>query len=112
MPTDTVEDYLKAIHRIESRTGPPVSTSAIAEALGKAPATVTSMLETLSDRGLLTRENRLEFLLFDSRTIVADIDNDLAVAALFVVYADNDARIVAVVVFDAVRDELLEHSNE
>ncbi|TKX78928.1 metal-dependent transcriptional regulator [Halorubrum sp. SD626R] len=56
MPTDTVEDYLKAIHRIESRTGPPVSTSAIAEALGKAPATVTSMLETLSDRGLLTRE--------------------------------------------------------
>ncbi|MFD1569328.1 metal-dependent transcriptional regulator [Halorubrum laminariae] len=56
MPTDTVEDYLKTIYRIESRTGPPVATSAIAEALGKAPATVTSMLETLEGRGLLTRE--------------------------------------------------------
>ena len=56
MPTDTVEDYLKAIHRIESRGGPPVSTSQIAEALDKTPATVTSMIETLSDRGLVSRE--------------------------------------------------------
>ena len=56
MPTDAVEDYLKAIHRIESRDGPPVSTSQIAEALDKTPATVTSMVETLADRGLLSRE--------------------------------------------------------
>jgi DtxR family Mn-dependent transcriptional regulator len=56
MPTDAVEDYLKAIYRIESRGGPPVSTSQIAEALDKTPATVTSMIETLADRGLLSRE--------------------------------------------------------
>ncbi|SFR30892.1 MULTISPECIES: metal-dependent transcriptional regulator [Halorubrum] len=56
MPTDAVEDYLKAIYRIESRAGPPVSTSQIAEALEKTPATVTSMVETLSERGLLSRE--------------------------------------------------------
>jgi DtxR family Mn-dependent transcriptional regulator len=56
MPTDAVEDYLKAIRRIESRAGPPVSTSQIAEALDKTPATVTSMVETLADRGLLARE--------------------------------------------------------
>jgi len=56
MPTDAVEDYLKAIYRIESRGGPPVSTSQIAEALEKTPATVTSMVETLADRGLLSRE--------------------------------------------------------
>lgn len=56
MPTDSVEDYLKTIYRIESRGGPPVATSQIAEALEKTPATVTSMVETLAGRGLLSRE--------------------------------------------------------
>jgi len=56
MPTEAVEDYLKAIRRIESRSGPPVSTSQVAAALDKTPGTVTSMLETLADRGLLSRE--------------------------------------------------------
>ena len=38
MPTAAAEDCLKAIHRIESRGGPPVSASRIAEALGEAAA--------------------------------------------------------------------------
>jgi len=31
MPTDAAEDHLRSIYRIESRAGPPVSTSQIAE---------------------------------------------------------------------------------
>ncbi|WP_144901704.1 metal-dependent transcriptional regulator [Halobellus captivus] len=56
MLSDVMEDYLKAIYQIQARSGPPVSTSAIATALDKTPATVTSMLGTLEERGLITRE--------------------------------------------------------
>jgi len=51
-----MEDYLKTIYRIQARSGPPVSTSAIAEAIDKTPATVTSMLGTLEDRGLVVHQ--------------------------------------------------------
>jgi DtxR family Mn-dependent transcriptional regulator len=56
MSSDVMEDYLKAIYALEGETGPPVSTSAVAERLGKTPPTVTSMLETLEERGLVERE--------------------------------------------------------
>jgi len=56
MLSDVMEDYLKAIYQIQARSGPPVSTSAIANAVEKTPATVTSMLGTLEERGLITRE--------------------------------------------------------
>ena len=56
MLSDVMEDYLKAIYQLQARTGPPVSTSAIADTVGKTPATVTSMLETLEERGLVARE--------------------------------------------------------
>ncbi len=51
-----MEDYLKAIYTLEAESGPPVSTTAVAEALDKTPSTVTSMLETLEERGLVERE--------------------------------------------------------
>lgn len=51
-----MEDYLKAIYVLQTESGPPVSTSAIAERVGKTPPTVTSMLETLEERGLVERE--------------------------------------------------------
>ena len=51
-----MEDYLKAIYVLQTENGPPVSTSAIAERVGKTPPTVTSMLETLEERGLVERE--------------------------------------------------------
>jgi DtxR family Mn-dependent transcriptional regulator len=54
MSSDVMEDYLKAIYCIQTQSGPPVSTSAIAEAVDKTPASVTSMLGTLEDRGLVT----------------------------------------------------------
>jgi DtxR family Mn-dependent transcriptional regulator len=56
MLSDTMEDYLKAIYRLQTEEGPPVSTSAIAEAVDKTAPTVTSMVEKLTDRGLLERE--------------------------------------------------------
>ncbi|WP_435182870.1 metal-dependent transcriptional regulator [Halobellus sp. EA9] len=56
MLSDVMEDYLKTIYQIQTRSGPPVSTSAVADALEKTPATVTSMLDKLEERGLVARE--------------------------------------------------------
>ena len=48
MLSDVMEDYLKTIYELQAKERPPVSTSAIAEASGKTPPTVTSMLESLT----------------------------------------------------------------
>jgi DtxR family Mn-dependent transcriptional regulator len=56
MLSTAMEDYLKAIYVLQVEEGPPVSTSDIAEYLGKTPPTVTSMLSKLADRGLVDRE--------------------------------------------------------
>lgn len=52
MPTPAVEDYLKAIYQL-SESGGPVSTSALAERLGVAPASVTGMIKRLAEAGLV-----------------------------------------------------------
>jgi len=51
-----MEDYLKAIYRLERDGEPPVATSTIAETLEVTPPTATSMVEKLADRDLLERE--------------------------------------------------------
>lgn len=56
MLSDVMEDYLKAIYVLQAEEGPPVSTSAIAEYLGKTPPSVTDMLGKLVERGLVERE--------------------------------------------------------
>jgi DtxR family Mn-dependent transcriptional regulator len=56
MLSDVMEDYLKAIYTLQREEGPPVRTSAIADALDVTPPTVTSMLDTLEERGLVDRE--------------------------------------------------------
>ena len=57
MPTSTVEDYLKCILQAEQQDPQSrVSTGRIASALGVAPASVTSMVKTLSASGLLSYE--------------------------------------------------------
>ncbi|WP_058367253.1 metal-dependent transcriptional regulator [Haloparvum sedimenti] len=56
MLSDVMEDYLKAIYVLQTEEGPPVSTSAVADYLGKTPPTVTDMLGKLEDRGLVDRE--------------------------------------------------------
>jgi len=51
-----MEDYLKAIYRLERDDEPPVATSTIAETLDVTPPTATSMVEKLADRDLVERE--------------------------------------------------------
>jgi DtxR family Mn-dependent transcriptional regulator len=50
--TRSAEDYLKAIYRL-SAEGAPASTTAIAEHLAVAPASVSGMIKRLSERGWL-----------------------------------------------------------
>jgi DtxR family Mn-dependent transcriptional regulator len=55
MPTSTVEDYLKCIYREEQRSaGQLVSTGQIATAMPVSPGTVTAMMKTLTDAGLVS----------------------------------------------------------
>ena len=55
MPTSTVEDYLKGIYREERRNaGELVSTGRIATAMQVSPGTVTAMMKTLTDSGLVS----------------------------------------------------------
>lgn len=57
MATSTVEDYLKCIYLEERRSaGDLVSTGRIAAALGVSPGTVTAMMKTLTESGLVTYE--------------------------------------------------------
>lgn len=51
-----MEDYLRHLYRLEQKADGRVSNSAIARRLGVTRATVSSMLDTLSDRGLIDRE--------------------------------------------------------
>lgn len=60
MPSSTVEDYLKTILKLESdldeASGDLVGTGRIAAELGVAPGTVTSMVKTLAEAGLVAHE--------------------------------------------------------
>lgn len=53
--TEAVEDYLKAVHELE-RTHDQVTTSALAERLDVAPASVTGMVKKLAEMKLVTHE--------------------------------------------------------
>lgn len=50
-----VEDYLKAIRHLQ-REGSPVSTTALAQLLDRSPASVTNMIKSLAERGLVDYE--------------------------------------------------------
>ncbi|MBS7631416.1 metal-dependent transcriptional regulator [Candidatus Bathyarchaeota archaeon] len=52
MGSESVEEYLEAIHSFNEK-GEPAKTSAIAEKLGVAPPSVTQMIKTLSEDGLI-----------------------------------------------------------
>ena len=52
MPSLTIENYVKTIYLIFIGQRQPVATGQLADALGVAPGTVTSMAKTLSESGL------------------------------------------------------------
>lgn len=53
-----VEDYLKAIYKLERSVSPsaPASTTALAESLERSAASVTNMVKSLADQGLVRHE--------------------------------------------------------
>jgi DtxR family Mn-dependent transcriptional regulator len=53
--SDVVQDYLKAIYKIQTGTG-KVSTSALAERMGVTAPSATNMIERLADLGLLRHD--------------------------------------------------------
>ena len=55
MPQEQVEEYLEAIYDLESRDG-SAKTTAIAKCLKIAPASVTEVLKSLSDKGFVQYE--------------------------------------------------------
>jgi DtxR family Mn-dependent transcriptional regulator len=55
MYTESIENYLKAIYEIQKEKG-KVSTNALSEKLGVAPASVTSMIKKLSEKKLITHK--------------------------------------------------------
>lgn len=55
MPSLTVENYIKAIYQISAeQSDTSAATGQVAAALGVSPGSVTSMLKTLSESGLVT----------------------------------------------------------
>ena len=51
-----MEDYLKALYRLQRDDDGPISTSGLAEALDVTPPTASSMLDKLEARGFVERE--------------------------------------------------------
>jgi DtxR family Mn-dependent transcriptional regulator len=54
--TEAIEDYAKTIYALDRREHGPVGTSALADALGVSPGTVTAMLKRMSELGLVEHE--------------------------------------------------------
>jgi DtxR family Mn-dependent transcriptional regulator len=71
MLSPTVEDYLKAIYKLQVRHDPPVSTSAVADAMEVSSASVTSMVQRLDELGLVAYESYRGVTLTDAGTKVA-----------------------------------------
>ncbi len=70
MPSPAVEDYLKTIYAL-ARTGEAATTSALAERLGVAPASVTGMLKKLAASGLVDHEKYQGAWLTEAGRLVA-----------------------------------------
>jgi len=56
IPTQAIEDYVKAIYALEQRAGGPVPTTAVAERVGVTPGSVSGMLRKLAAHGLVAHE--------------------------------------------------------
>lgn len=87
MPTSTVEDYLKCIY-VEARRAPGalVPTGRIASAMNVAPGTVTAMMKTLTESGLIRYEPYAGVSLTDAgRTLATHVLRRHRLVELFLV---------------------------
>ena len=71
MLSAVMEDYIKAIYAIQGEGDERVSTSALADALDVTAPTVSSMLNTLEERGLVRREEYHGVRLSEEGEVVA-----------------------------------------
>lgn len=71
MPQEQVEEYLETIFDLESRDG-PAKTTAIAKCLKVAPASVTEVLKSLSEKGFIQYEPYQGATLTDEGRKIAD----------------------------------------
>ena len=62
--TPAVQDYLKLIHHLEQTSDEPVCVCNLIEPLGLSQPTVSHHLKTLTDAGLLDREQRGKWAYF------------------------------------------------
>ena len=56
MRSPSIEDYLKAVYKLEEREGPPVSTGDVAEIMDVSGASASNMIKRLDDLDFLTYE--------------------------------------------------------
>lgn len=122
MPTSTVEDYLKRIYLEQDRNdGGVVSPGTIARALEVAPGTVTAMMKTLTDSGLVMYEPYAGVRLTPAgRKLAAHVLRRHRLVELFLVRimgmdwseVHREAEVLEHVISDRLlqrMDELLEH---
>lgn len=118
MPTSTVEDYLKRIYLEQDRNhGAVVSPGRIAQALGVAPGTVTAMMKTLTDSGLVTYEPYAGVrLTMAGRKLAAHVLRRHRLVELFLVRIMgmdwSEVHLEAEVLEHAISDRLLERMDE
>jgi len=118
MPTSTVEDYLKCIYLEQDRNhGAVVSPGRIAQALGVAPGTVTAMMKTLTDSGLVTYEPYAGVrLTVAGRKLAAHVLRRHRLVELFLVRIMgmdwSEVHLEAEVLEHAISDRLLERMDE
>jgi DtxR family transcriptional regulator, Mn-dependent transcriptional regulator len=118
MPTSTVEDYLKCILIAEHRApGTLVGTGQIATALSVAPGTVTGMVKTLADSGLVTYEPYSGVRLTDhGRQLAAHVLRRHRLVELFLVQVMgmdwSEVHAEAELLEHAVSDRLIERMDE
>jgi DtxR family Mn-dependent transcriptional regulator len=75
MRSPSIEDYLKAVYKLEEREGsPPVSTGDVAQAMEVSPASASNMIKRLDELGFLTYEAYEGATLTDpGRTIALEV---------------------------------------
>lgn len=114
MATSTVEDYLKHIYLAQERGGGGiVSPGRISQALAVAPGTVTAMMKTLTESGLVTYEPYSGVRLTDAgRKLAATVVRRHRLVELFLVRIMgmdwSEVHQDAEVLEHAVSDQLLE----
>jgi DtxR family Mn-dependent transcriptional regulator len=118
MPTSTVEDYLKCIY-VEARNKPGelVSTGRIASAMKVAPGTVTAMMKTLMESGLIRYEPYAGVMLTDAgRKLATHVLRRHRLVELFLVEIMNmdwsEVHEEAEVLEHAVSESLIERIDE